>query len=332
MANLAKKKTLLPHPTLPAIVIVLAPDRVRRERVLDALLAQFKITQKPQRLRANELNTAAWSRLAQDLLTPSLFTPQQLFLIDQANEIPAAQLESLVAQAKELPAFSHLLFSAPKLPRANGLMKIAIKADSLIELEALKGADFKKWAARECQRVGLKPENDAALEGLMRAAEDGADTLVALLDQLANYIETPTFSLKQLAAIFPERIDQNDFELLDALIDGNSARVLQLVKRLELAGKNPFMLIGMLTRSYANYTRAAGLSARGMSPQAIQTHCGWTPWIGGKTVAAAKKFKTSELIKRLGSIVSADSRLKNRSLGDFAVIEELALALHRSPR
>ena len=332
MANVANKKALLAHPNLPGLVVVLAPERIRRTRAIDALLAQYKIALKPQRLRAAELTPQGWIRFAQELATPSLFSPQQIFLIDQAHEIPAAQLEQLVKYCKELPPYSHLIISAPKLARANGLMKLAIKAESLLEFDGLKGADLKKWAARECMRVGLKPENDLALEGLVRAAEESPDTLIALLDQLANYLESPTFSLKQLGSIFPERIDQNDFELLDALLDGNPARVLQLVKRLELAGKNPFMLIGMLTRSYANYTRAAGLNARGMSAQAIQSHCGWTPWIGNKTIAAAKKFKTADLIKRLGAIVSADSRLKNRSLGDFAVIDELTLVLQRTPR
>lgn len=332
MATSPKAKTLLEHTTLPGLVIVLAPERIRRARAIEALLAQYKITQKPQRMRASELTAPGWTRLAQELSTPSLFSPQQIFQIDDAHEIPATQLDQLIKFCKEIPPFSHLIICAPKLVRANGLMKLAIKAKALIELDQLKGADLKKWTMRECLRLRIKPEDDSALETLIHAADDNPDIIVSMLEQLANYLETPCFGLEHLSRLFPERIDQNDFELLDALIDGNSARVLQLVKRLELAGKNPFMLIGMLTRSYANYTRAAGLSAHAMSPQAIQAHCGWTPWVASKTIAAAKKFRTSELIKRLAAIISADSRLKNRSLGDFAVIEELTVALQRYPR
>lgn len=332
MTTTAKKKLALPQEKLPSLVIILARERVRRTRVVEALSEQYKFPQVPQKINAANLNNQSWTRLVQEISTPSLFSPQQIFQIDDAHEISAALLEEIVAFSKKIPAGSHLIICAPKLPRANGLMKLAIKAESLIELEELKGANLKKWATKECARHKLKPQDDLTIEALLRASEEDADSIVAMLQQIADYVDGSEFSIVELSALFPEKIDQNDFELLDALIDGNSSRVLHLVKRLELAGKNPFMLIGMLARSYANYTRAAALGTEGLSPQAIQTKCGWTPWIGAKTCNAARKFKTSDLIKRLGAIISADSRLKNKSLGDFAVIEDLTLNLQRISR
>jgi DNA polymerase III delta subunit len=94
-------------------------------------------------------------------------------------------------------------------------------------------------------------------------------------------------------------------------------------------GSSPFMLIGLLTKTFTNLLRLRVMLDRGYQQQDIRNELGLSPWLFSKYLPTAKRISTTQLSKTLEALLVADYRIKDRSLGPDAVFSMVAYEASR---
>ena len=316
----------------PTFLLVDSTDSVRRERILDTVLDKFFSTDQlsPTVVKGGELKSAAaLQQLESSLLATSLFSPQTLVIVKNTEDIPADKAAALVAIIKKLPEGSTLICCAKSLPAKNKLYALAKKQDVLLKTIPLKGTELANWIQRELKQQGIKRAPKNVVQGIATICDGSIDKAVAMIEHCALYSANGDVTYKDFEALYPEAPEQNEFALIDLLQNGSPADIDIALQRLWQNGKNAFMFLGLLNRTYTRYLTIRTLLDAGHAPGQIRHTLGMNEWVFNKHLNAVRKRPLERLEADLAALLRADSLLKNKSLGQAEVIAELAGSLSR---
>ncbi len=337
-ASPAQLKAMLVDQERTALLIVI-PERVRRERALQLLRTTFEAAGKSKNtsavstFEAKTLTLAGIRGIADRLSTHSLFSAKSLCIINSVEECSAecakALAELLLTQAKQKNPPGRLVLTCAALPALQPLRKAAKSAGLLLEMEALQGAEIERWAARELQRLGINKYPAVLLSSLQRAADENLDALYQMLELLALYVEAEEVTQVDFASLFPQRSVPSEFEVADMLCrsDPGAAKSQLYVQRLLASGVQEFLFLSLLQRTFSQLLRIRALQEAQVPSGQIQSALALPPWIFNKQAQAAARYSSSALQDRLRAILRADSALKNTSLGSDTIFAELAQRL-----
>jgi len=107
----------------------------------------------------------------------------------------------------------------------------------------------------------------------------------------------------------------------------NRAASEALLVKLIAQGSSPFMLIGLLTKTFSSLYRIRVLLDKGLSPHEIKNSTGIIPWLFSKYLPLAQRSSTKSLEAVLEALMVADFKLKDRSLGPASVLSSVASSL-----
>ena len=319
-------KEITSQPTCPAVVLILVPDKVRRSRVVDAVLKPFVpeisndyiTTYSSQEVKLDTL-----SNIELEVNSPSLFTKSRFFHFKNIDEVKSDVSKSLLSLLDKDVGEVFFILSGKKLPARSVLKRKCQEAGKLIELPELKGHELTRWAKKELVRVGIEECSSGVVETIVELAGQDPDEIARIAAHLAVYTDSNSLTKEEIFNVFIERPDPNEFELLDIITQGKSIKAELMLSDLLEAGKNPFLLLGLLNRSFTSYYQISQLIGQGMKPTQVRQHLGISPWVFNKHMVATKRYSTKELHNCIQAILYADSKLKNRSLGADLIFSEL---------
>ena len=310
----------------PALMLVSSADRIRKQRLLEVCFTHFFAGAKPpevRRIDATDLTLKSLTSLADELHAQSLFSKREIIIIQQVEELDAACAKAL-AQILEGPQLAvDVVLWGDALPAAHALKKLCVKRSAVFELPELKGPTLKRWCEKELKLNGVGDIGDTVVDLLLSLSGGSLDVLHALCEHCGLYADGGKLNSADLHKLFVEQIEPSEFELVDTLQSSNRARVELLLQQTIESGKSPFALIGLISRVFANYLSIAHLLKQGRTPADIRNELGLTPWILNKTLPVAKKYSVSRLAQIQRQILRADSKLKNKSLGNDLVLAQL---------
>ncbi len=273
--------------------------------------------------RGNELDSKHLRSLQDALCSLSLFTKEQLFVIDDIQDCNAELQKQILSILENLGASTTVVVTGTKLPSNSTFLRFFERNEAIISLPELEGVELKRWAEKELRNAGILKTDPRALELLLRLATNQADTLFKLIEHVSLYCENGELSLDTLNQLFVERIEPSEFELVDALQSKNPAKPEILLYQIVKSGKNLFGLLALIARVYNNYLLIKLLQKRGLNSTEIRDRLGQTPWVFNKTVSGARHYSLQTLLDIQGLVLRADSKLKNKSLGPDLVLSEL---------
>jgi DNA polymerase III delta subunit len=103
-----------------------------------------------------------------------------------------------------------------------------------------------------------------------------------------------------------------------------------MISGLLAAGKSPFMLMALLNRSFSSYLAIRSLMDEGQNPQDVRQTLGITPWVFNKQLPIARRYSSDDLSRAFKTLVSVDSKLKNRSLSPDVLMSDVIHQLRPS--
>jgi len=322
-------KELTSSKECPACVVITSPDRVRRTRALEHLLKHFNGTL-PKNLKTfsfGEQGRNDPSRFIRDLEEPSLFEPIRFAVMRGVESAKAADLEPVSAFIKKAVPGTHLFIIGESLPNTPNFKKTVEAFSSHLAFEQLKGVELRKWAAREVKSAEISEANDAVIELIVALGEEDPEAVSRLIEKFSLYLGGSGATVEALKALEPGRAQASDFELAESLLGRNRGVTEALLARLINQGSSPFMLIGLLTKTFTSLLRIRSLLDSGVSQNDIRESMGLTPWIFSKYLPLAKQRSVDSLSRTVESLLRADFKLKDRSLGPTAILSSVAATI-----
>lgn len=323
-------KNIIKEKECPSTIVITSPDRIRRERALRYLLDHFAgKSYRPTSFGFGEQGRASIAPFIQDISEPSLFEPVRYALIKNIQVAKAQELEPLSQLISRSLGHIKVFIVGDGLPNSGNFKKVLDKHATLLDFEELKGAELRRWTERELRQNGIESPSDEVVELIVSLASEEPAEISRLLEKLSIYLDGSQASPEAIRSLTPSRPSANDFELADSLTLGKRINTELLLHNLLAQGSSPFMLIGLLAKTFTTLYRIRALLDRGVQTQAIRTDLGVTPWLFNKYLPAAQKLPLARIEKQLNALLKADFSLKDKSLGPAATFSQLAYQTSR---
>lgn len=306
-------------------MVITSPDRVRRDRAVTFLLNHFaKRAPKPSSFTFSEQGRTNPTSLLRDLSEPSLFDPVRFGLIRGIESARAADVEPISEFLQRQIPGTHLVLVGASLPNTPNFKKFLEKSATLIHFEPLKGAELSRWTERELKHYGIQEADDTVIELLISLAGEEPEAVGRLVEKFALYLGDLPATTQALRSLEPGRSSASDFELAETMLGKNRASTEALLHQLISQGSSPFMLIGLLTKTFTTILRIRALSDKGVSQGDIKADLAISPWLFSKYLPLSRRISTGTLLRALSALAEADFRLKDKSLGPSAVFSSVA--------
>ena len=309
--------------SFPSPALILCTDTVRRDRAIDVVV---KEAQNKDSLEVKFWHATAMSlsEFLSEISSLPLFSKRTLHIVREIDSAKAADANDLLdALSKNSQNSSPVLFSGSSFPSNSRFLKHFTATDSVVSIPELKGYDLRRWASKELKTAGIKIFPEELLELLISATDESPDSIATLCNHLSLYCEGEEATMEDALLLFGRSREVNEYELLDALTQKNMTRATLILHELLKQGKNPFLLLSLLGRTYNQYL----LTKSGMPSPTLRTELGVPPFVFNKITDAGAKFSETKLRSGLEALLKCDSLLKNKSLGHEAILHDLLYSL-----
>lgn len=311
----------------PPITLVTAPDSHRRYEALRQIEKRFTSAHSRTVIRGREANL---DQLRTELLSQSLLEPtHSLIIVRSCHELTttlAKQLCQLLA--KKNISHTPILFEGEPLPATHPLLSLRSQGAKHIAYEPLSGSALERWIRNECRSRGIEAVEDEAMNLLIKVGDGSLDAIVQAIELCSLTLDLgQPLTGTVCAEIVGVPPTTKEFALLDALAGRNRGAAEVMLTTLLASGISPFPLVALIQKSYSTYFAIHSLKKQGADDRAIQETLGMKPWLFKKQRDVALRMNQSFLKSALRAIVTADSKLKNRSLGPELVLSELVAKL-----
>jgi len=285
----------------------------------------------PTRFRGSELRDQEIRRLKDEIASPSLFSKSKFILVEDIQLIKGDDAKTFVTLVEELirkvPTGVTLLCVGSELASNSVLLRTFDKESLAVVLSPLEGVNLLQWTKKELRTSGITDINEEAISAIVDLSDNDPDKVVKVIEHLALYVDGPSASLDDLYKLFAEKLSPDEFKLLELITRGENEKAAVLSASLLHSGKNAFLLLSLLARSFGTYVDVWALSLRNLSPEQLAKELGSPHWLARKHVSASQRYNFVSLKKSIESLLLADSKLKNRSAGPEYVISELVHSL-----
>lgn len=344
------------NPSAPAILLII-PDFVRRERaatyVLEHWIPTTASAKKPHhssdstapanerairsesgvhRYMGGELTSSTIASLGDSAAALSLFCTLEASYV---RDIEACSPSIATELLRVVPRFSEthrLLLTAGELPTSHPVKSAFVKMNACIQLDALRGFELHRWLEKELRRCGFRSWEESAVSAIISAAEESPDRAAAMTHQLALFCEGEVLTASDVHTLFIHQTIPGEFDFLDALIAGNVKKCELMISEFFRSGKNQFMLLGLISRSFSNYLAVSTMLEEGYEAQTIKQKLSLSPWAYNKAVSASRRYSPDRLSSVMGALVAIDSRFKNRSISPETLMSQLIEDVGRAGR
>lgn len=314
----------------PKILLVTAKDSVRRSRSINQLKNKFfsNPSVAVHRLDATQWDSESRAELIRLLNSPGLFSPVTLVELDCVDALSKSEhLSELVECLQYASEQTSLWLSSAPLPKSNKLRKACEKLGVSLEFPELAGTTLKSWIKKEAQQLDLLEPSDQLLNAIAHVAEDSLDQITAVVEHISLYSSDGKISYSEFSELYPDAPEENEFALLDLIHFGQPALIEAKLTKFFQEGKNSFMFLGLLVRTYSKYVSLRSLLDSGMAHIQAREALTLKEWTFKKHLEVVSKKSLKRLYRDLEALLRADSKLKNRSLGETEIFCELASQL-----
>lgn len=315
----------------PLCVFVGSPDRIRRERALTFILNHFAGKgYRPLSYSFTEQGRQNISNLLNEISEPSLFEPTRYVVIRGIETAKVVDLEPLTNFLNKKIDGVHVIIVGEGFPQSQNFKKAVEKLATVLTFEPLKGAELRRWTERELKTAGVSGATDEMVELALSLAAEDPEVISSLIEKLSLYLDGDTPTPEVMRKLTPGRSSASDFELADALMSKKRASTEVLIHQLISQGSSPFMLLGLLTKTFVSLYRIRAMLDRGLQQNDIRMALGVSPWLFNRYLPIARTQPLKALSNHCEALLRADFRLKDKSIGHTATLSFLAHQI--SPR
>ena len=256
-----------------------------------------------EKLTIKDFESIDSSELMKSALSPPLFGPSRAILVTNAGKLKKSRLDD-IGRIAELDQSWLKIVLVVKSKTSTIRRKPAIP---LIEIDPLRAGDTVRWLR---ERHGVSSD----------VARYLVDNLGTELQTLESEMEKLTIYLRGVRP--PEILDVDQlilrseqfgpFELDDAFLGGNYARVVRVVGAMIDEGVVPVLILSRIVRVWRQIFVGKVLEGR-VAPGDIAKAASVPPWKGAALVKACAPFQLDRVIAGFTVLVQADRAFKTSS-------------------
>lgn len=258
------------------------------------------------------------NKLKESFSAGNLFSPKKLVVLSLPIKLANADLQKeilalLKNDANILEDPDRVLVFWEDLPKKNGaLYKFLFKNAKKQEFELLNGAALNKWALEKMQ--SYLPEvkfQGNALSLLTASTGNDLFLLGNEICKLASYISNKVVTESDVNAMVKARFDSNIFETVEAMLERNKGRALELFHQQIEKGEDIFYIFSMYVYQLRNLLKVSEfVSQRMPNNYAIAKETKLHPYVVQKCLAQLRNVPPEKIKTAYKKIEQIDVAVK----------------------
>ena len=222
-----------------------------------------------------------------------------------------------------LPETNYIFFVEAQVDKRSKLYKAVKNQGRISEFLSQDEQTLKRWILGM-----LKKENknitQADLDFLLERTGTEMAQIKTEMEKLLCYTMGKTeVTRKDIASICTKRVQNQIFDMMNAMADRNQKLALQLYYDLLTLKEPPMRILALMGRQFNLLLQVKELSQKGYSFKIISEKTGLHGFLVGKYEKQAGKFKMAELRQALEDCVDADESVKTGKMQDRMSVELL---------
>lgn len=232
--------------------------------------------------------------------------------------------------AEYIPSMSDstcIVFNETEVDKRSRLFK-AVQAKGYAAEFAIQDENtLKRWIAGTLAKEGKKITESTAQLFLSKTGTDMENIQMELEKLICYCLEKEVVTDADVETICTTRISNHIFDMINAIADKKQHEALDLYYDLLALKEPPMRILFLIARQCNMLLQAKELKKKGHDNKAIAAKMGIAPFIAGKYLTQAAKFKSSTLRTAVEKCVEAEAAVKSGRMNDMMSVEILILSV-----
>ena len=219
------------------------------------------------------------------------------------------------------------VFTESEVDKRSKLYKAVTAKGYAAEFTVQDESTLKRWIAGVLAKEEKKiTENTVQL--LLSKTGTDMENIQSELEKLICYcMDRDIITEEDVEAICTTRISNHIFGMINAIADKQQKKALELYYDLLALKEPPMRILFLIARQCNMLLQAKELKSKGYDNRTIGSKLGVPPFIAGKYLNQASRFKTSALRNAIKRCVEAEEAVKSGRMNDMMSVEILILSV-----
>ena len=222
---------------------------------------------------------------------------------------------------------TYFVFTESEIDKRSKLFKTVSSRGYAAEFAIQDENTLKRWVAGVHAKDNKKI-SEGTVQLLLSKTGTDMDNIQSELEKLICYcMERDVVTSEDVEAICTTRISNHIFDMINAIADRQQKRALELYYDLLALKEPPMRILFLIARQCNMLLQTKELKARGYDNRTIGSKIGVPPFIAGKYLTQASRFKTSLLRNAVQQCVETEAAVKSGKMNDRMSVEILILSV-----
>ncbi len=221
---------------------------------------------------------------------------------------------------------TYFVFTENEVDKRSKLYKTVQSKGYVAEFAIQDENTLKRWVAGILNKEGKKITESTVQLFLTKTGTDMENIRMELEKLICYCMDKDVITSEDVNTICTNRISNHIFDMINAIADKQTPKALQLYYDLLALREPPMRILFLIARQYNMLLQTKELKSRGYDNKAISSKIGVPPFVAGKYVAQASRFKTSELRYAVKKCVEAEEAVKTGRMNDIMSVELLIVS------
>lgn len=316
------------------VIYIYGEDTFRSRQYLKEQVERFKQTRDPQGYNVSffDAQKIEPGKIVSEVLAAPFLAEKRLIVVENILSISDKDfLQQLIDRIKDkkIPESNIVIFwqgeKLGKVKEVKDLQAVLLKEKFSQEFPVLRGSDLSAWIIAELKKRNGKISGTAANYLAQNVAGD-IWFLNSLIDQLLAYSREKEISLEDVNLFLDEKVDDNVFNMVEAIVSGNKKQANKLIQEQRRLGEDDFKLFGLIVWQFRTLLmmRSAFESQDGLGSDDMAKELGLNPFVVKKNLALVKKYTLKKLEAIHSVLLDMDQKSKTGQ-GDLGLMLDLLI-------
>lgn len=219
------------------------------------------------------------------------------------------------------------VFTESEVDKRSKLFKTVQSKGYVAEFSVQDENTLKRWIGGILNREGKKITENTVQLFLTKTGTDMENIQMELEKLICYCMDKDVITPEDVEAVCTNRISNHIFDMISAIADKQQQKALQLYYDLLALKEPPMRILFLIARQCNMLLQVKEMKARGYDNKAIGSKIGVPPFIAGKYVTQASRFKTSQLKRAVRQCVDAEEAVKSGRMNDMMSVEILIVSV-----
>lgn len=223
-----------------------------------------------------------------------------------------------------------LIFWCSEVDKRKKLYKSFSKNGKVIEFSKLNDREFYKWVGKRFRSFKKKIEGPVIgyfVDYVGYLGKNSSKTLMDIdneITKVCNAIGDRTnVEKKDIEDVIPKPLENNIFDLIDALGGKNIGNALVICDNLLLAGEAEIKIISMISNHFRTMLKVKVLLDRGYNASTAASKLGIHPFVAKKHANQCRFFSKKSIVNSIRYAIEIDEKVKSGKISQKLAVEKL---------